>query len=39
MHKIYWLENLKGREHLENLSVYEDYNGIDLRELVWEIAE
>jgi hypothetical protein len=34
MHTIFWLENLKGRDHLEDL--YVDNIRINLRETGWE---
>jgi hypothetical protein len=30
------LENLKGRDHLEGLSRWEDNTGMDIREIGWE---
>jgi hypothetical protein len=37
MHTVFWLENLKGRNHLEYSSIDgEDSIRMDLREMGWE---
>jgi hypothetical protein len=35
---IFWLENLKGRNHLEDLGVDGNIT-MDLREMGWEVAD
>jgi hypothetical protein len=35
MHSIFWLENLQGRDHVEDLSRWKDNTGIDVREIWW----
>jgi hypothetical protein len=36
MYTKFWLENLKGRDQLEDLAVWVDDNRMDLREIGWE---
>jgi hypothetical protein len=38
MYKIFWSVNLKEREHLEDLEIWEDNIRIDLRERRWEFV-
>jgi hypothetical protein len=39
MHTLFWLEILKGREHLEDLGIDGDNSRVDLREIVWKGVE
>jgi len=39
MHIVFWLENLQGQDHLEELCIDGSYVRTGLREIEWEVGD